>query len=48
MKEILSHSNGSVVEVTQSLYVPENIATETMYFEHDASGEFIKVEKGNH
>lgn len=48
MKEILSQlATGSVVEVTQSLYVPtENIATETMYFEHDASGEFIKVEKG--
>ncbi|MGK9298936.1 UNVERIFIED_CONTAM: hypothetical protein QQF86_05435 [Melissococcus plutonius] len=48
MKEILSQlATGNVVEVTQSLNVPtENIATETMYFEHDASGEFIKVKKG--
>ncbi|HFE9853018.1 TPA: hypothetical protein ACGBG5_003593 [Enterococcus faecalis] len=48
MKEILSQlATGNVVEVTQSLNVPtEKVATETMYFEHDASGEFIKVEKG--
>lgn len=48
MKETLSQlATGNVVEVTQSLHVlTENIVTEMMYFKHDASGEPIKVEKG--
>lgn len=36
--------DGSSVSVT--VKPNDNIATETMYFEHEGSGEFIKVEKG--
>lgn len=36
--------DGSIA--TATVKPSENIATETMYFEHEGSGEFIKVEKG--